>query len=201
MRPFQRLVGLAASALLAASATGSAGDEEPAEPQIEQVRDVPAGRKAFYDTPAKETVPRVQWVTFFRPGTNEVLDSVPAGQRFDVEILLDRRATSDVQVTVTAFRLDAAGLGSGDVKVIPIVVGSGPGERYWAIQPPSPVTIRNGSFGVRIQNAGKVLADAQQPPGGNITMPFVPVKFPDHVILFVKHGESLLAPTLRIAKP
>src|SRR5262249_43607083 len=87
----RRIHCLATLVALSVCAVGSAGDKEPVETKVEQLEEAPAVRKAFYETAAKGPV-QVQWVTFFRPGTNENLDSVAAGQWFDVEILLDRRA-------------------------------------------------------------------------------------------------------------
>lgn len=178
--------------------TSLAQESEPQKAQVEPIKEIPDEYRALIDT-TKTAQPSLSTVFFFRPGTFQNLQSVRAGQRFDMVVSLNMPATSNVQATVRAFRLDVSGLGSGDVEVLPIVTGSAPDEAYWAVPPTSPLVIPSGFTGVRVSNL-RVRPDAKQPPAGAAT-PFQPVKFPDHVIMFVEHGGVVLAPTLRIAQP
>jgi hypothetical protein len=125
--------------------------------------------------------------------------SVAAGEVFLMDVFLNDTAPSDTQVTLKAFRLDLSGVGSGDVKVIPIVEGSGSDEKYWAIQPLSPITIPKGYIGlVNIQ--ARVMPNAKQPTAGTAT-PFKPVEFPDHLIFIAENNNGVHTRTLRVRKP
>jgi hypothetical protein len=191
----QKCLWLAVVAIVLTPVPCSAQDKA----KTEDLKEMPGELKSLVQRTTTGP-PMLAAVFFFEPGTNINAQSVTAGKRFDIVVFLSNTATADVQVTVTAFRLDASGVGSGTVKVLPIVVGTGADEKYWAVAPPSPVTIKSGFLGVRIHGV-QVLQNAKQPPDGDATKPFVPVVFPDHVIMFVKQGDVVLAPTLRVAKP
>jgi len=194
-------LGLSVATVALAAAPSSADDKEKerAAPKVEQLKELPSTIRLPSERTRAES-PSLSVVLFLRPGSDEILQSVAAGAKFDVLIALDRPATSAVDITVVPFRLDVTGLGSGQVKVIPIVVGSGADEKYWDTPPPSPVRNQAGFYAVRVPG-GRVLRNAKQPPGGDVTQPFAPISFPDHVIMFVRQGNALLAPTLRVTAP
>lgn len=125
--------------------------------------------------------------------------SVAAGERFLLDVWLNRPARSDTQVTLKVFRVDLSGVGSGDVQVLPIVMGSAPGEEYWDVQPMSPFTIPRGRQGY-VNIPARVLANAKQPPAG-MSSPFEPVQFPDHLIFIAETSDGIHTQTVRVRKP
>lgn len=165
--------------------------------RTEVLTDLPAEYKALV---GKGVADRPGFTVFFlQPGTNTIAQSVRAGQPFDMLVILTTSSSAEQQVTVRAFRLDLSGLGSGDVKVLPIVSGTAPDEEYWAAAPASPLRFPAGATAVRVSGI-RVRRDAKQPPAGAAS-PFNPVDFPDSVIMFCELNGFTLAPTVRIAKP
>ena len=195
MSVMKKCLWLVALAMIAYVPAPSRADDKD-ENKTEQIKEIPDEIKSIIPRTAASQA-QLAWVFFYEAGTTNIVQSVSAGKKFDIVVLLNSPAPANVEVTVRSFRLDVSGLDSGSVKVLPIATGSG--ATYWVNAPSSPLTIQSGNRGVRNRNV-MVDQNAMQPAGGDATT-LEPVRFPDHVILFVKQGDVVLSPTLRIAKP
>jgi hypothetical protein len=124
---------------------------------------------------------------------------VAAGEVFSMDVYLNQVAPSDTEILLKAFRIDLSGIDSGGVKILPIIEGGGPDEKYWGVQPLDSITIPEGFIGLVNIQVG-VLANAKQPPVG-ATTPFQPLKFPDHLIFVAENKNGIQTQPLKVRKP
>jgi hypothetical protein len=124
---------------------------------------------------------------------------VAAGEVFLMDVYLNRVAPSDARILLTAFRIDLSGIDSGGAKILRIIEGTAPDEKYWGVQPVDSITIPGGFIGL-VDIPVRVLAEAKQPPAG-ATAPFQRLKFPDHLMFVAENENGIQTQSLKVRKP